>query len=137
MKLIFSTFGQNSKSAMARARLRYKFWIETEDDVSLLGEGKWLLLKAIRDAGSLKAAVDQMGYAYRQTWDNLKTIEEKLGFALIEKSRGGASGGQTVLTAKGEELVSFFEKLYHQVDPSIQQHLTTLQDELNQIISSK
>lgn len=122
---------------MARARLRYKFWIETEDDVSLLGEGKWLLLKAIRDAGSLKAAVDQMGYAYRQTWDNLKIIEEKLGFSLIEKSRGGASGGQTVLTAKGEELVSFFEKLYHQVDPSIQQHLTALQDELNQIISSK
>jgi len=117
-------------------QLKYKFWIESNDQVSILGEGKWILLKAIRDTGSLKAAVDQMGYAYRQTWDNLKKIEEKLGFKLIEKSRGGATGGQTVLTAKGEELVSFFEKLYNQVDPVIQQHLTGLQDELNEILDT-
>lgn len=116
-------------------QLKYKFWIESTDQVSILGEGKWILLKAIRDTGSLKAAVDQMGYAYRQTWDNLKKIEEKLGFPLIEKSRGGATGGQTVLTAKGEELVSFFERLYNEIDPVIQQHLAGLQDELNDILS--
>ncbi len=115
-------------------QLKYKFWIESYDQVSILGEGKWILLKAIRDTGSLKAAVDQMGYAYRQTWDNLKKIEEKLGFPLIEKSRGGVSGGQTVLTEKGVALVNFFERLYNQVDPVIQQHLAGLQDELNDIL---
>lgn len=118
----------------SQLQLKYKFWIESNDQVSILGEGKWILLKAIRDTGSLKAAVDQMGYAYRQTWDNLKKIEEKLGFPLIEKSRGGASGGQTVLTEKGVALVNFFERLYNQVDPVIQQHLAGLQDELNAIL---
>jgi len=73
-------------------RLKYKFWIENGNRGNLLGEGKWLLLKAIRETGSLKAAVEEMGYAYRQTWENLKKIEKKLGFQLIEKSRGGASG---------------------------------------------
>jgi molybdate transport system regulatory protein len=118
----------------SQLQLKYKFWIESNDQVSILGEGKWILLKAIRDTGSLKAAVDLMGYAYRQTWDNLKKIEEKLGFPLIEKSRGGASGGQTVLTEKGVALVNFFERLYNQVDPVIQQHLAGLQDELNDIL---
>lgn len=59
-------------SANPKPKLRYKFWIETERGDGILGEGKWLLLKAIRDTGSLNAAVDKMGLAYRQTWDKLK-----------------------------------------------------------------
>lgn len=133
--LLLQIFKQEFMSDnIPQLELKYKFWIETSDQVSILGEGKWVLLKAIRDTGSLKAAVDQMGYAYRQTWENLKKIEEKLGFSLIEKSRGGASGGQTVLTAKGAELVSFFERLYSEIDPVIQRHLAGMQDELNDIL---
>jgi len=115
-------------------QLNYKFWIENGNRGSILGEGKWQLLKAIRDTGSLKAAVDEMGYAYRQTWENLKKIEKKLGFQLIEKSRGGASGGQTVLTAKGIALVNFFDKLYNEMNPIIEAHLNALQNELNEIV---
>jgi molybdate transport system regulatory protein len=115
-------------------QLKYKFWIENGNRGSILGEGKWQLLKAIRDTGSLKAAVDEMGYAYRQTWENLKKIEKKLGFQLIEKSRGGASGGQTVLTTKGTELVNFFDKLYSEMNPVIETHLNALQNELNEIV---
>jgi molybdate transport system regulatory protein len=115
----------------SQLQLKYKFWIETGDHINLLGEGKWLLLKAIRDKGSLKAAVDEMGYAYRQTWDNLKKIEKRLGFKLIEKTRGGAAGGHTALTEKGLLLVDFFEKLYNKVDPAIQQQIDGLQNELN------
>lgn len=114
--------------------LKYKFWIENGHRGSLLGEGKWLLLKAIRDTGSLKAAVDQMGYAYRQTWENLKKIEKKLGFRLIEKSRGGACGGQTILTAKGVALVNFFDNLYNEMNPVIEEHIEALQKELNEIV---
>jgi len=115
-------------------RLDYKFWIETENGVSLLGEGKWKLLKAIRETGSLKAAVDQMGYTYRQTWEKLNNIEEKLGFKLIERSRGGAKGGETVLTRKGEKIVQFFDKLYGEVDNDIQRTFNDLIDELNEIM---
>lgn len=115
-------------------KLNYKFWIETQSGISILGEGKWMLLKSIRDTGSLKAAVEEMGYTYRQTWENLKIIEEKLGFKLIEKSRGGEKGGQTVLTAKGEKIVAFFDHLYAEVEPQIQQSFNKMMEELNRIV---
>ncbi len=115
-------------------RLNFKFWIETDEGVNILGEGKWKLLKAIRQTGSLKAAVEESGFAYRKTWEKLKTIEKRLGFRLIEKTRGGEKGGQTVLTAKGEMFVNFFDKLYSDVEPDIQQHFDKMIEELNKII---
>lgn len=114
-------------------KLNYKFWIETDDNISILGEGKWKLLKAIKETGSLKAATEKMGYAYRQTWENLKIIEEKLGFNLIEKSRGGSTGGLTVLTDKGEKIVDFFDKLYSELDTDIRQKFDKMLDDLNDI----
>ncbi len=117
-----------------RLKLNYKFWIETDSGESIMGEGKWILLKNIKDTGSLKAAVDKMGYTYRQTWENLKNIEEKIGFRLIEKSRGGAHGGHTVLTQKGEDIVAFFEKFYKQVKPAIEIQIAEMQNELNRIL---
>jgi len=44
-------------------RLKYKFWLETEEGENLMGEGKWLLLKSIRDTGSIQSAVKDRGYA--------------------------------------------------------------------------
>ncbi len=119
---------------VSNLQLKYKFWIETEEQLSILGDGKWLLLKAIRDKGSLKSAVEEMGYAYRQTWDNLKKIEKRLGFALIKKTRGGASGGYSELTHKGKQLVMFFEKIHNQINPAIEAQLSSLEQELNAII---
>lgn len=115
-------------------RINYKFWIETDSSLSIMGEGKWILLKNIKDTGSLKAAVEKMGYTYRQTWENLKNIEEKIGFKLIEKSRGGAKGGQTVLTEKGEEMVTFFDEFYTKVKPVIETKISEMQNELNSIL---
>jgi molybdate transport system regulatory protein len=113
--------------------LNYKFWIETDNGDSILGEGKWKLLKAIRRTGSLQAAINEMGYTYRQTWENLKRIEEKLGFKLIEKTRGGEKGGQTVLTAKGERFIDFFDKLYDQIEPDIQKLFAEMLSELKEL----
>lgn len=114
-------------------RLKYKFWIETSLGESILGEGKWLLLRAIRDTGSLQAAVKERGYAYRQTWENLKKIEDKLGFQLIEKSRGGEQGGHTKLTSKGEMVVSFFDELYEQANPEIEKLFQHMLDNLQKL----
>jgi molybdate transport system regulatory protein len=121
-------------SKTERLKLNYKFWIETQSGVSLLGEGKWKLLIAIRDTGSLKAAVEKMGYTYRQTWQNLKDIEERLGFKLIEKSRGGEKGGETVLTSKGELIVAFFDKLYADVEPELNKSFERMVEDLHKIV---
>jgi molybdate transport system regulatory protein len=114
-------------------KLNFKIWIESDGGLSILGEGKWKLLKAIRETGSLKAAAEEMNFAYRQTWENLKTIEEKLGFKLVDKSRGGESGGKTVLTPKGEQVVDFFEMLYHDIEPRLQESFNKMLQKLNSI----
>jgi len=116
-----------------KLKLNYKIWVETDSHVSILGEGKWKLLKAIKETGSLKAAIESMGLTYRQTWSKLNNIEEKLGFPIIEKTRGGAEGGQTNLTPQGEKIVEFFEKLYHEFESPVQKIFNELLDELNAI----
>ncbi len=121
------------KNKQPEFRLNFKCWIERTSGESILGEGKWRLLKAIQASGSLKAAAEEMGYAYRQTWENLRTIEDRLGFKLIEKSRGGSGGGRTTLTRKGEMIVAFFDRLYGEIEPGLQKHFEKMVQELEQI----
>jgi len=77
-----------------------------------------------------------MGYSYRQTWDNLRKIEEKLQVKLIDKSRGGEKGGQTVLTPQGEKLVDFFDHLYNETEPYFREKSEIMQIELRKIFES-
>lgn len=97
-------------------RFNYKIWLSTIDGINLLGDGKWKILKAIEEHGSLKAATDSMGITYRRTWGDLKKIEELLGFALLEKERGGKDGGKTFLTTQGKLLVEAFNEFHEKVD---------------------
>ena len=101
----------------------YKIWLETEDHVSVLGDGKWILLKAIRDTGSLKAAIDKLGFTYRRTWNDMKRIEQKLGFPILCKTRGGKDGGTTTLTPEGLRIVDLFEKFHSAFDDKFKQEL--------------
>jgi len=94
----------------------YKIWLSTSDGDNLLGDGKWKILKAIEEHGSLKAATKALGITYRRTWGDLKSIEQKLGFALLEKTRGGKEGGATQLTAEGKLLVNAFDAFHAKVD---------------------
>ena len=71
-------------------RLNYKIWLETKDELGILGDGKWLLLKAISETGSLKLAMEKLNLSYRKTWNNLQQIEERLGFPILDTQRGGA-----------------------------------------------
>ncbi|MBN1340780.1 MAG: LysR family transcriptional regulator [Bacteroidales bacterium] len=95
---------------------RYKIWLETADGRNVFGDGKWELLKAIDEAGSLKGAIDKLGLSYRKTWDNLKKIEEVLGFPVLDATRGGAEGGKTELTPEGKLLVTAFAKIHSEAD---------------------
>ncbi len=98
-------------------RIKYKIWLESSDGESLFGDGKWELLCAIDETGSLKSAIEKMNWGYRATWNKLRTIEARLGFKIIEKSRGGSGGGgQTVLTEQGRNLVEIFRQIHKDSD---------------------
>jgi molybdate transport system regulatory protein len=58
---------------------------------------------------------------YRKTWNNIKKIEQMLGFPLLETSRGGSDGGASVLTAKGQQIVDAFDKFHASFDQKAQE----------------
>jgi molybdate transport system regulatory protein len=93
--------------------VRYKIWLENAEGKPLFGDGKWELLCAIEETGSLKNAIEKMGWGYRATWNKLQAIEKRLGFSIIQKTRGGTGGGgQTNLTAQGKKFVEIFRKIH-------------------------
>lgn len=97
-------------------QVNYKIWINAEDGTSILGDDRFLLLKTIKEHGSLKTASEKLHISYRKAWGDLKTCEELLGFPLIEKHRGGAEGGSTKLTEEGLRFI----ELYHQMQSDFQ-----------------
>ena len=109
------------KSKYNDLQLNYKIWLETKDGMGILGDGKWMLLKAISETGSLKQAMEKLNLSYRKTWNNLQQIEERLGFSIIETHRGGIDGGgKTCLTNEGEKIVRAFDNFHNQFDEFMQ-----------------
>jgi molybdate transport system regulatory protein len=99
--------------------LKHKIWLESNDGTSILGDGKYLLLKAIEREGSFVAAIKKLELSYRKTWNKMKDIEQKLGFPLLETTRGGKTGGSSVLTAKAKTLITAFDNFHNKVDEII------------------
>lgn len=84
-----------------------------------MGDGKWLILQKIEETGSLMAATEALGITYRKTWGDLKKIEKKLGFNILEKTRGGKEGGQTILTDRGKKLIQAFGQFHQNIEKDI------------------
>jgi len=99
--------------------LHYRVWLENRTSHGTLDDQLVLLLKAIRESGSLSSAADMMGISYRKAWGDIGKAEEFLGFKLVEKIRGGKDGGLSRLTLDGKELVDSFEELHSEFDQSI------------------
>lgn len=115
-------------------RLKYKIWLETDENVSVFGDGKWLLLKTIEEKGSLNLAMKTLGLSYRKTWNNLRKIENTLGFELIDRQRGGAKGGKSGLTPKGKKLVELFDRFHKEYDLQLKSYLSLLEKELAEMV---
>jgi len=117
--------------------VKYKFWVENQDGEGILGDGRWKLLMAIQETGSLKLAIEKLNLSYRKTWNNLQKLEALLGFPVIETSRGGAEKGSATLTPVGLALVNAFAAFHQQMDNSMQKKCDEFSAELNKIISGK
>jgi molybdate transport system regulatory protein len=111
-------------------RFNYKIWLSTDKDEGILGDGKWQILKAIEEHGSLKAATRSLGITYRRTWGDLKKIEEMLGFPILEKERGGKEGGKSSLTPEGRKLVQAFDVFHEKVDDVIEKAFDEFRSQL-------
>ena len=119
---------------MENLQLNYKIWLETSGHIGVLGDKKCELLRAIDETGSLNDAMKKLGLTYRKTWDNLRRIENELGFPLIKPTRGGADGGGTVLTLEGKIIIAAFAKFHQEYDSLIQNGFEAILSEMKQKI---
>jgi molybdate transport system regulatory protein len=89
------------------------------DGVRMFGPGTHELLRHVEDTGSLHQAAKLMGMSYTKAWRLLRKTEEHLGWPLVERRVGGATGGGTSLTARGRDLLERFEQFRAETDAAM------------------
>jgi len=100
-------------------QLKYKIWIDKEGKV--FGKGPLMLLKGVKETGSLREAAKLMDMSYNKAHTLIKSIEEKLGYKLISSKSGGLKGGGSELTEKAEELIIAYQNFYIECEKSLQE----------------
>jgi molybdate transport system regulatory protein len=65
---------------------------------------------------SLHQAANQMGMSYSKAWRLVRTLEERLGFALLVRKVGGQSGGGSNVTSQGRNLMSHYGRFRRDVE---------------------
>lgn len=73
-----------------------------------------MLLKLIKEKGSINAASKELKMSYQQAWHFIKQMNELSPIPLVVRQRGGANGGGADLTKFGEKAIFEFEKLMEQ-----------------------
>ena len=56
-----------------------------------------------------------MKMSYRKAWLMVHSIEEKLGFLLLDKHTGGRAGGGSTITPEGAEFIKHYEQFRAEV----------------------
>ncbi len=104
---------------MTHLRPEFKLWLNAEDAPGAFGDGKWRLLEAVEELGSLAKACKSLRISYRKAWGDLKKSEQCLGIALIKKERGGRAGGQTSLTEQGRNLIKAYRQFRRNIERTV------------------
>jgi molybdate transport system regulatory protein len=91
-------------------KLVYQIWLESGDGRAF-GEGPYQLLKGVESTGSLWESAAALGMAYSKARRIIASCERNLGFSLIHRKIGGASGGGSEVTAEATKLMRVYETL--------------------------
>ena len=98
--------------------LNYSLWLSNNKQ-GIVSEDIINLLKNIKKTSSLKSAAEELKISYRKAWGNIRDAETELKFKLVEKQRGGKTGGHSVLTEEAEVLINAFTELRADFDIAI------------------
>jgi molybdate transport system regulatory protein len=99
-------------------RIGYKVWLDNNGKA--FGDGPYTLLRRVENMGSLHQAAKQMGMSYSKAWRLIRTLEERLGFTLLERKVGGISGGGSRVTSQGEDLMNHYERFRRNVEKGLE-----------------
>ncbi len=101
-------------SASAREKLavrpRVKVWLELQGEHVFCSQ-MCVILQAIEQTNSIKAAAAQVGLSYRHVWGLLKQVEQSFGTPLVASQVGGSDARRSSLTPTGRALVESYSRL--------------------------
>lgn len=89
-------------------KIAYKVWLDNNGKA--FGDGPYELLKRVEKTKSLHQAANQMGMAYSKAWRLIQTLEDRLGFTLLERRVGGESGGGSKVTPNARDLMKHYRQ---------------------------
>ncbi len=95
---------------------RSKIWIEDEEGNVVFGMGRLRILKAIKRHGSIHAAAKELKIGYRAAWGRINASESRLGEKLLEKTKGGTTGGGSQLTPLAESIIEQFDMVQQRIE---------------------
>jgi molybdate transport system regulatory protein len=99
-------------------KIAYKVWLDNNGKA--FGDGPYELLKLVEKTKSLHQAASRMGMAYSKAWRLILTIEDRLGFTLLERRVGGESGGGSTITPKAKKLVNHYERFRKEIQAELE-----------------
>ena len=76
-----------------------------------------LLLYLLADTHNMRTSCACSGIAHSKAWEMINRLEQHLGYSVVERQRGGRSGGSTRLTLQGRKFLEAyqgFEEAVHQ-----------------------
>jgi molybdate transport system regulatory protein len=88
------------------------------------------ILKAVDQAGSIKAASEIVGKSYRHIWARVKEAENALGVPLVETTVGGSQSRRSELTPAAKMLMTHFDRLRSRVFRLVERESATLLESL-------
>ena len=99
-------------------RVVYKVWLDENGKV--FGDGPFELLKRVEQTDSLHQAAHQMGMSYSKAWCLIRSLEQRLGYHLIERKVGGTSGGGSWITPEARTLMNQYERFRKEVERTLE-----------------
>lgn len=99
-------------------RLEYKIWLDYEGRV--FGYGPARLLDGVEEWGSLRKAAQELNMSYNKAWRILHAAEQRLGFALLNRSVGGVSGGGSHLTLEAQDLMRRYRAVTAEAEEALE-----------------
>ncbi|WP_244132209.1 winged helix-turn-helix domain-containing protein [Burkholderia pyrrocinia] len=104
---IVLTANNMKTSAHPKPEVRFRMRIQQADTIAL-GPGKVALLEAVREHGSISAAARSLKMSYRRAWLLMDELNRSLKSPATVSEHGGQSGGGSVLTPVGEEIIRLY-----------------------------
>jgi molybdate transport system regulatory protein len=99
-------------------KIGFKVWLDNNGKA--FGDGPNELLRRVEKMESLHQAAKQMGMSYSKAWRLIQTLEERLGFALLERKVGGPFGGGSQVTPQGKTLMNHYKRFRKEVEKNLE-----------------